>query len=104
MKASEILLEAAIKADRGDQGACYSINSSNRNESLEKEFLRRTTLHLFVELLEPHQHDSTYWWGYPFNYYISDVRCSEEDHNARILGILFAYEVAKDDEKRKRKA
>jgi hypothetical protein len=102
MKISGVLLEAAERADRGEWGACYYINSPPETDIMDvDEFVRRDALHLFEELLMPSD-DPLYYWGNPRKYKIDP--CSEEDHNARILGILFAHQVAKDDEKLARKA
>lgn len=104
MKVSEILLNAAELADCGEEGACYYISCNFVDETEAQVFQRREALRLFEELLEQ---VAQFWWGYPLRYWNSPElgqNCSEEDHNARILGLLFAAEVAKDDEKASRKS
>lgn len=41
---------------------------------------------LYRDLLRPaNAMDTGYWWGHPLS-------CSERNHNARVLGLLFAAE------------
>jgi hypothetical protein len=107
MKVSEILLEAAERANRGRFGACQCILSTQDGGYENKDdFNRIEALHLFEELLRPDP-ETTFWWGYPHRTPFPEavhLRCTKEEHNARILGVLFAAQVAKDDEKQSRKS
>jgi hypothetical protein len=98
MKISKILLEAAERADCGEFGACFYVNSPPETDPYDKdEFTRREALYLFEELLRP-EGDPMYYWGYPLKN-SEELHGTEEEHNARILGLLFAYQVAEDNEK-----
>lgn len=41
------------------------------------------------ERLHPIRMGGAYWWGKPW-------RCSDRDHNARVMGLLFASLIARD--------
>jgi len=85
MKDSKILRKAAEYVDRHRAyGGCYAVMQA------AAPYLSSDARLGFRNYLRPAGLDSlSYWWGVP-------QVCSEQDHNARVIGLLLAAHIAED--------
>ena len=82
-KPSEALLRAAEIADDRDHGGCDAIwVAVNWNGAKSLRCFNH------FEVVGSGRERGSYWWGIP-------RYASEQQHNARVLGLLFAAEMAK---------
>ena len=89
-------VDAARFNTNGDPlvGTCSAITVAILQEDPQgaRAHLDKEIENLFADLFRPSQvHRHGYWWDLPW-------LCTEEEHNARVLALLFAEQIALDIE------